>query len=360
MNANANIPASSRAMPLGRAQASWNENLITIGLGLWLITGVFIDGFAHSNLRGTIESFFTPWHAILYAGFSVSALWTMWLVFKQIRLGRTSFAAIPIGYELGLLGIAIFGLGGISDMIWHSVFGIEVGNAALLSPSHLLLLCGGTLLVTSPLRSGWATLGYAPKFLEFLPVLLSSLAAFSFATFFQLHAWGLTNVPDGNNYMNWIGGIRGSTTFNIASNFANMGILFSNVILLTPVLLLLRRWKTPFGAFTLLFTLNTIGMTVIGGSVNWQAVFAMAVAGLFADGFVALYKPSCKRVLEFRALAVVLPIIIWGGHFLVRHLREGIALELEFWTGTMVMAAFTGLVLSVLVVPPTIANEFEA
>ncbi|MEY4530413.1 MAG: hypothetical protein RLZZ156_1134 [Deinococcota bacterium] len=358
MSPNINLP--SRVVPLGRARAGWTDNLITIVLGLWLIAGVFIDGFAHSNLRGTIESFFTPWHAILYAGFTVSALWTMWLVYKEIRLGRSGFAAIPIGYELGLLGILIFGLGGIGDMIWHSVFGIEVGNAALLSPSHLMLLCGGTLLVTSPLRSGWATLGYAPKFLEFLPVLLSSLAAFSFATFFQLHAWGLTNVPDGNRYMNWVGGIRGSTSFNLASNFANMGILFSNVILLAPVLLLLRRWQTPLGAFTILFTLNTIGMTVIGGSVHWQAVIAMAIAGLFADGFIALFKPSHKRILEFRALAMVLPLIIWGGHFLVRHLQEGIALELEFWTGTMVMAAFTGLVLSVLVAPPEIPKELEA
>ncbi len=335
---NANISAPSRAMPIGRARVSWTDNLITIALGLWLIAGVFIDGFAHSNLRGSIESFFTPWHAILYAGFSVSALWTMWLVYGQIRLGRTGFAAIPIGYELGLLGIGIFGLGGIGDMIWHSVFGIEVGNAALLSPTHLMLLCGGTLLVTSPLRSGWATLGYAPKFLEFLPVLLSSFAALSFATFFQLHAWGLTNVPDGNNYMNWIGGIRGSTSFNIASNFANMGILFSNVILLAPILLLLRRWKTPFGTFTIMFTLNTIGMTVIGGSVHWQAVIAMAVSGLFADVFIAKFNPSVKHILEFRALATLLPVFIWGTHFLVRHLREGIALELEFWTGTIVMA----------------------
>jgi hypothetical protein len=344
---------------LTRARAGWWDDLITIVLGLWLIAGVFIDGFAHNNLRGTIESFFTPWHAILYAGFTISALWTMWLVARELRRGRTGFAAIPIGYELGLVGIAIFGLGGIGDMIWHQVFGIEVGNAALLSPSHLMLLCGGTLLVTSPLRSAWATLTRQPKFVEFLPALLSSFAAFSFATFFQLHAWGLTNVPDGNNYMNWVGGIRGSTSFNIASNFANMGILFSNVIILAPLLLLLRRWKTPFGTFTILFGLNTVGMTVIGGSVHWQAVLAMAVSGLFADLFIAKFNPSTKHILEFRILATLLPILIWGSHFLIRHIGEGIALELEFWTGTTVMAAFTGLVLSVLVIPPAIPEHLE-
>lgn len=38
------------------------------------MAGVFIDGFAHSNLRNTIEDFFTPWHAILYSGFTATAL----------------------------------------------------------------------------------------------------------------------------------------------------------------------------------------------------------------------------------------------------------------------------------------------
>jgi hypothetical protein len=357
-----NFAASARAssLPSGRARASWSDDLITIGLGLWLIAGVFIDGFAHSNLRGTIDSFFTPWHAILYAGFTVSALWTIWLVFKEVRLGRTGMAAIPIGYELGLLGVAIFGLGGFGDMIWHSVFGIEIGNAALLSPTHLLLLTGGTLIVTSPLRSAWATLKHQPSLLEFLPAMLSSFAALSFATFFHLHAWGITNVPDGNNYMDWLKTSGGHTMFEVASNFAAMSILFSNVILLTPMLLLLKRWRTPFGVFTIMFALNTIGMTVIGGTIHWNSVIGMAVAGLFADTFITFFKPSRKRILEYRILAMTLPIIIWGTHFLVRHLQEGIALELEFWTGVTVMAALSGLVLSVLAIPPVIPEHPEA
>ncbi len=359
MNTSFSGNANAYSQNLERPRAGWTDNLITIVMGLWLIAGVFVDGFAHANLRGTIESFFTPWHGILYSGFTAAALWTMWLVVREVRKGRTGFAAIPIGYDLGLAGVAIFGLGGIGDMIWHSVFGIEVGNAALLSPTHLLLLTGGTLLVTSPLRSGWATLSRQPKFLEFLPTLLSSFTAFSFATFFHLYAWGLTNVPDGVGYMDWLKQNGGSVMFDHASKLSAMAVLFSNVILLAPVLLLLRRWQTPFGTFTLMFALNTIGMTVIGGSVGWYSVTASAAAGLFADAFIAFYKPSPKRILEFRALALLLPLVIWGLHYLVRHLGGGISLEREFWTGITVMAGLTGLVLSVLVVPPSIPENLE-
>ncbi len=36
---------------------------------LWLIIGVFVDGWAHMNLA-QLETFFTPWHALFYSGFA--------------------------------------------------------------------------------------------------------------------------------------------------------------------------------------------------------------------------------------------------------------------------------------------------
>ncbi len=344
-----------------RPYASQVDNFGTIILGLWLIIGVFIDGFAHNNLRGTIESFFTPWHGILYSGFVAAAIWTMWLVIREIRRGHTGLAAIPVGYELGLLGVFIFGVGGIGDLIWHQVFGIETDGAALLSPTHLLLLTGGTLLVTSPLRSSWAALGRTPGFIEFLPTLLSSLAAFSFASFFHLYGWGLTNVPDGMVYMDWLKkNTNGGSIFVAhASYLAAVGALFSNVIIISMVLFLLRRWQTPFGTFLIIFTLNTTGMAIIGGAANGVAILASALAGLFADVFIAWRKLSNKNILEFRALALLLPLVIWGLHYLMRHLTGGIALEVEYWTGITLMTGLSGLVLSLLILPPELPKGID-
>ena len=44
-------------------------------------------------------------------------------------------------------------------MVWHLVFGIEAGIDALVSPTHLLLLTGGVLMITSPLRAATARSG---------------------------------------------------------------------------------------------------------------------------------------------------------------------------------------------------------
>src|SRR5215207_2532334 len=41
---------------------------------LWFIAGLFLDGWAHNNLASTLETFFTPWHGVLYSGFFAVAL----------------------------------------------------------------------------------------------------------------------------------------------------------------------------------------------------------------------------------------------------------------------------------------------
>jgi hypothetical protein len=41
--------------------------------GLWTILGLFLDGWAHSH--GKPESFFSPWHGVLYSGFFAAAVW---------------------------------------------------------------------------------------------------------------------------------------------------------------------------------------------------------------------------------------------------------------------------------------------
>jgi hypothetical protein len=45
----------------------------TVALGgLWLIGGLHLDGWAHHHIR--LDTFFSPWHAVLYSGFGVTAL----------------------------------------------------------------------------------------------------------------------------------------------------------------------------------------------------------------------------------------------------------------------------------------------
>ena len=70
-----------------------------------------------SYLNGDLESFFTPWHAVLYSGYAFSVLSTMYIKnsIKDYRI------------DMVFLGAVIFGIGGGLDLLWHTFLGIEQG-----------------------------------------------------------------------------------------------------------------------------------------------------------------------------------------------------------------------------------------
>ena len=71
------IPAGPRSDTRAH-RTTWGEDLITVVLGSWLTLGGFVDGYAHRNLD-TPETFFTPWHAVLYSGYlAVACGWDGW------------------------------------------------------------------------------------------------------------------------------------------------------------------------------------------------------------------------------------------------------------------------------------------
>jgi hypothetical protein len=95
--------AAGGAATGGRPRAGWSDDLAAALLGTWVVAGLFLDGWAHVNQPG-LETFFSPWHAIFYAGFLVSAVVLARLVARFQRGGRLDPALIPAGYGLGLVG----------------------------------------------------------------------------------------------------------------------------------------------------------------------------------------------------------------------------------------------------------------
>jgi hypothetical protein len=71
-----------RVMITGTTARPTNErtDLITVLLGTWLMLGLFLDGYAHTNFIDELESFLTPWHAVFYSGFIATALWVIWTI----------------------------------------------------------------------------------------------------------------------------------------------------------------------------------------------------------------------------------------------------------------------------------------
>src|SRR2546429_3689961 len=124
----------------GQADGDRRFDWIMAGLSIWWMVGLFVDGWAHSNLA-RLETFFTPWHALLYSGFAAVAVALGLRTLANLRAmePRPSPATVlrdslrdrrlpqagAGGFELSLLGGVVFtGRGGPVPRL-HPGFGDE-------------------------------------------------------------------------------------------------------------------------------------------------------------------------------------------------------------------------------------------
>lgn len=343
-----------------QAQTGVRDDLITIGLGFWLLGGLFIDGWAH-NTNTLVESFFTPWHAAFYSGYAASALWLCWLVLRGLRAGKVGVAAIPRGYELGLVGAGIFGLGGLGDLTWHLVFGIERDLEALLSPTHLVLFVGLVLIFSSPLRAAWASRApgsAAPTLRAFLPALLSLTATASVCAFLGGYFWAVLDYYHTTGLITtYARSASGTRLLRLSQEAGVEGILLTNVLLFAPLLYALRRWLLPFGSVAFLFTVNTILMNGFDDFEKKETIVAALLAGLAADGLIRRLRPTPDRPAAIRLFAALAPLAFWLLYFAEEQLRWGVGWSPEFWAGAITLTVLSGLGLSLLVAPPAVPAE---
>jgi hypothetical protein len=121
-----------------------------------------------------VQIFLNLRQSALSAGVSTPSLVTL---VRESLPGHRWLKAIPTGYELSVLGLAIFGVSGIGDLTWQLFLGIERSTEALLSPTHLGLALGIGLALSGPLRAAWRRYGATPSCADggLLPTLLADL-----------------------------------------------------------------------------------------------------------------------------------------------------------------------------------------
>jgi hypothetical protein len=167
-------------------------------LAILLIAGITLDIWAHNH--GQVDqSFFTPWHAVLYGAMALNGIVLgSIMALNVLRKGYSWRRALPIGYGLSLIGVIAFAVGGGLDLWWHTIFGIEVSTDALLSPTHLILATSGALIFTGPLRS--AAFRLSPetpaRYSSHGPLLLSATATLTLLGMFTQYAHPLI-IPFG-------------------------------------------------------------------------------------------------------------------------------------------------------------------
>jgi len=344
-------PAGGLAAGAGQPAAGLGFHWAVVAFSAWMMGGAYLDGWAHAHIP-QLESFFTPWHGVLYSGYLVLAMLLTGNYLRNLRDGYAWRHAVPIGYELSLIGALVFALGGLGDMMWHQLFGIEENIEALFSPTHLMLAVGAGLMVSGPLRAAWMQdEDAAARWRTWLPALLS-LVLFYTVLAFMLQPYQPLGFPIAAE------GARPSIAalFETRQALGIAGILLQTALSMGLVLLMLRRWSPPVGSLTLFFGIPTIMVALMRfrrlATGPFPMVAAGILAGLVADFLLWQLKPSPARRATFRLFAVAVPVALYVIYFSALLLSGGIWWTVHLWTGSIVIAGIAGWLLSYLVLPP--------
>lgn len=335
---------SHRSAVADRYVTSPREDLVTTVLAALMVGGVLTDAWAHVNIIDTIESFFTPWHAMLYTGFAATAAWTFRLAFRRRptmpRWWRTGW---PVGYLIGAIGAVGFAVGGLFDMVWHTIFGVELSLDIAFSPSHLLLSSSAVLLLTSPARAWWTT---GEGGLRAVAGVLSLAFGTVFGGILLTTFSAFTSVAPAIPYDH----VNGSDS-ETATALGMARYLITTVLLAVPVLLAHRRRPTPGTATTVVAVVALFASTMFDLAPTQTAAGVGAIIGA-AIADVVLYRLDVTRgtdaLMRLPIAGAVFAALVWAGHLLGMHLQTGLRWPVELWTGTVVVTALSGAALGVL------------
>ena len=351
-----NETAPTCPLPSQYPPGSLRFDLLVNLLSAWIVAGLFLDGWYHNTVQNKVESFVTPWHALLYSGLLATGIVLTFTYVRNVEHGYNWRRALPRGYIAALVGFVVFGLSGIADFAWHSLFGFEFNVEALLSPPHLALAASMVPLLIAPFRAAWSRPAAEEKsgWRGRLPALLSLLFVVSVFTFFTQFANAFThaNVLAGQSLT------AGDTYYRDVTGLAS--ILIPTGIEMAFILLAIRRWVLPVGSLTLVLTANAALMYFLGihfSGQHWPVLLAAFGGGVLADVLLFVSKPSPQRVGALRVFAFVTPFVTYLLYFLALNLAGGVVWRIHMWLGVAFLAGVVGLGLSVLLAPPAIPEQ---
>ncbi|MEA2671968.1 MAG: hypothetical protein QOG45_2188 [Chloroflexota bacterium] len=347
VTAESSAPRSAAAGPAaGAPAAAGAADWTLVALGGWMVGGGYLDIWAHSHLR-LVESFLTPWHAVLYSGALATTAYL--LLLRRNRLARGLPWDRASGYGLSLSGCALFAASGVADGVWHTVLGIETGITGLVSPPHVLLALGTGLIVSGPLRVAWRVERGRASW----PAVLSAALLLSVLTYLTQFDHPLSNL--------WAAGGAPIAFLGVRPRemqLGILGILVQTGLLAGVVLLLVTHLRLPRGSLTVIMGINGFLITAVD-HIGVLALLAVAM-GVLGDLLLWALRMGPGRVGRMRLFAAAWAAGVYILYFAELLASRGVWWPTHVWTGTIMLAAVEGWLISHLVAPvarPEVAAE---
>ena len=308
---------------------------------LWILAGLFLDGWYHIN--DSVETFFTPWHGVLYSGVAVAVAVIAEQMLRGRRRGLSRRDSVPAGYGLAVIGGGVFVAGATADMVWHEVLGIEVGVEALLSPTHLTLAIAGFLVFTGPLRAAQRTLDPGAAASAIWPAVISGAFVVTLIAFFTQYVNPLTHLYP------LIPPRAGDADLLNAAGIA--GFVLHAATVAGAVLVLALRWRLPRGATAAVLLIPAVFMAT--QRATFELLPGVLLAGLVAEALVAWLRPSADRATAARIVGAAVPALLTSSILITLVVTGEVVWSVHLLTGAVALSALAGALVAILMTTPT-------
>ena len=331
-----------RSQGTGVALSTLAFDWVYVALVFLLTGGIYLDGWSHATF-GPDQSVLSEYHLLFYSSLLALGLWLLGAIVTHRRQGLSGLAALPRGYRLSALGLVIFGVTGVIDLVGHALFGFEADLEALYSPSHIGLFVGWALISLGPVRAALQRRAQGTPFTlgSFLPALLAWSFFFNVLAFVSMEfmatgeAWMLTENRLDNDYLGQVLGI--------------MGIIVQTALTAGSLAWLMLKFKLPRGSLTLFYAL--FGLFASVDTLSLELLWLSLAVGLSCELLYALIKPNPDSALGFHAFHVLSALSFWGLFYafvFTTNYGGGIWYTPYIWTGSIVQGAVTALLISLL------------
>jgi hypothetical protein len=282
-----------------------------LGASFWMLLGLQLDAYAHANVA-ELETFWTPWHAVMYSGIFASCLVGIWILRPFLPEGLTvaGLKALPLSLKVSATGMVLLLISGGVDTLWHNLFGIEDGLDIFMSPSHVGIITGMAAVAFGPVLMRWeqpdnGTLSASDRALVATSLILAMLSPH----IYSLHA-SVLNFPAPGT------GLEETTLDGLDAVWLH-GYLWTTVLLLIPVLVWARRWQLPLGIPTVLAAVPSVLMWLAFGdpSMVWYPalmVGGMAAAEVCCRAGAQFVHSKLSRDAAWIAAGALAPFVLWG------------------------------------------------